>query len=335
MSNMRASSSSFVEAIYPSADNRRFIGSQAGSGFDNEDEVCEDDKIEVRNFTPVWRSVVWILLFGAVTTVIPGLLAYFFRPQLLSVIQWIKQQGFIGYVYFDLFMIGWIVLCLPSTPIELVCGFLFGIYRSFILSITAKTLGSFFSFLIGKYLLHKFINKKISNSNKLLYVVSVALQESPFRILLLVRLTALPLAVKNYGLSALEISNHIFLLSTFIGSIPYSLAWTYFGSISKDLFQILGFENKGEIANDLERHDQIVKYSIEACGILAIVIFVLVMRHYSNKAFAKVHDAHDQRPLLKSTSRISLEIDSCDSRVSRQDVDSILVKRFSIDTKLK
>lgn len=242
------------------------------------------------------KVFIWIFMFLLITVVLPTTVLYFLRKRIIILINWIQSQGVFGYIYFDLLMILWILLCLPSTAIEMASGFLFGFAKSLVVSIIAKTLGSFIAFLLGKYIFHKLIHRNLASSSRILRALDFAMKKSPFRILLLIRLAAMPIAVKNYGTSILDVSKRLFLVCTFLGGIPFTLAWSYFGAASSDLIRLFGGDSDGseDQNSSLNRSKKNVEIILLVSGIVASLVFIFFIKNYTKKAIAEVHDAHEE-----------------------------------------
>lgn len=230
--------------------------------------------------TPIWKSSLWILIFAALSLIIPAVLFIFLKDQLLMVFDWIQEQGVWGIFYCFLVLLIWIIACLPSTVVELAIGFSLGFATSFAVSITAKTLGSLIAFLIGKCL-GKCFRKESHSKSELMQILEVATEASPFRVILLVRISAIPLAIKNYGISSLPISTLKFFFAALLGGVPYSLTWSHLGSASKNLLDLL----EGNEEDEQKKSRRTMEIVLFVLGLLAIAIVLLMLRKYSKKAF--------------------------------------------------
>merc|ERR1712232_804702 len=90
-----------------------------------------------------------------------------------------------------------VCFALPSTPIEIAAGYLYGPIWGTVCGSVSKTAGSTVAFLVGRLLGQRFgyevpgaLADKLS-----------ALQDRPFMTMVGIRVAPLPLAVKNYGLA--------------------------------------------------------------------------------------------------------------------------------------
>ena len=65
----------------------------------------------------------------------------------LGLAQRAHSSGTAGYLSFFAAFTGWVLLTLPTTPLEVAAAFLFGFPRGFAASVGGKTLGSALAFL--------------------------------------------------------------------------------------------------------------------------------------------------------------------------------------------
>lgn len=95
----------------------------------------------------------------------------------------------------------WIVCLIPSTPIELIMAYSYGLWGGFCLIYVGKVTGCAASFALGRTLgcghgmLARF---------ELARALALAVALEPWKILFLVRAAYIPIALKNYGMAALK-----------------------------------------------------------------------------------------------------------------------------------
>jgi uncharacterized membrane protein YdjX (TVP38/TMEM64 family) len=249
--------------------------------------VASSWRERVASWKKDWRTILFSIIFFTVTLVIPPLLLGLLPHQFLFVVKWIHSQGFLGIIYFILLMTVWIVCCMPTTPVELASGFLFGFWRSLIISLIGKTMGSLFAFLFGRFVFHKLVHENIMRKYKIMKAFKLALDQRPYSTLLLIRVAVVPIAIKNYGLSILPVQIHHYLICSLIGGIPFTLAWSYFGSASMDLVQI--FSGSDAAKSPARRNAEI---SLLIMGLVATVLVLWMIRFYTQRALKKFHEDH-------------------------------------------
>jgi uncharacterized membrane protein YdjX (TVP38/TMEM64 family) len=94
----------------------------------------------------------------------------------------------------------WIVVLIPSTPIELVLAYHYGVAGGFALIYLGKVCGCAVSFGLGRQIQ---LGRRLAAENKLMRALSLVVSVEPWRICFLVRAAYIPIALKNYGMAAL------------------------------------------------------------------------------------------------------------------------------------
>ncbi len=102
--------------------------------------------------TRLRRLLPALLLFLAVAALLVtgGVLLAVYHGKLLGISEWMRARAPASAVYFCGFMALWVALCLPSTPIELMAGFVFGFPVAFAALAVGKPLGCCIAFLLGR-----------------------------------------------------------------------------------------------------------------------------------------------------------------------------------------
>jgi len=74
-----------------------------------------------------------------------------FFEQVQEAGEWTNHNLLVGALVFIPFEVIWVVLCVPTTPLELAAGFAFGCRWGLIVDLLGKLLGGALSFVIGRY----------------------------------------------------------------------------------------------------------------------------------------------------------------------------------------
>ena len=120
-------------------------------------------------------------------------------------VEWIEEQGEFSFALMTLLISVWVVLCLPSSIVEPVPGFLYGFRRGFLVAFLGKSFGSLLCVLIARFVIRpSSLRNKVFNRFKVLPAIERAVSRDGFRMLLLIRVLYLPLPVKNYGLGMMN-----------------------------------------------------------------------------------------------------------------------------------
>ena len=131
-----------------------------------------------------------------------------------------------------------IVLMLPGTPMNLACGFLFHVMPGSLVALAAACLGSTVAFLLGRTILSDWASDLIKRKKKL-RAIDLAINRQGFVLIFLMRLSPLfPYSLLNYTLGVTKVSFLKYFIATNLGNMPASVAYTYFGSLMRDITAI-------------------------------------------------------------------------------------------------
>ncbi len=121
-----------------------------------------------------------------------------------------------------------------------------------------------------------------SQRSRTVRAMFLALEHHPWQIGFLIRLLPIPISIKNYGLACLPASAcpfHVFMLTTFVAGVPFTVAWVYLGESARSLLEAL--QGKGE---GLTRHGAYAQeLSFLLVGLAVAIALVLLLRRYTRK----------------------------------------------------
>lgn len=127
------------------------------------------------------------------------------------------------------------VLMVPGTILTLGAGFVFGLTTGTIAVSVGSVLGALLAFLVGRNVARDFVEQKVSQFPKFA-AVDHAVEQAGFKIVLLTRLSpAFPFNVLNYLFSVTKVRTRDYFLASWIGMIPGTLMYVYFGTAIKNL----------------------------------------------------------------------------------------------------
>ncbi|KAA8527552.1 hypothetical protein F0562_034733 [Nyssa sinensis] len=166
------------------------------------------------NWVSVLRIALLLLLLAAITT------AFFTLPIekiLKDFLQWIEQ---------DLGPWGPLVLAVAYIPLTVLCSSSFHTYCAVA------------AFLLGRTIGRSFVISKLKDYPQF-RAVAIAIQRSGFKIVLLLRLVPLlPFNMLNYLLSVTPVPIGHYMLASWLGMMPITLALVYVGTTLKDLSDV-------------------------------------------------------------------------------------------------
>ncbi|CDY66709.1 hypothetical protein HID58_008864 [Brassica napus] len=182
------------------------------------------------------RISVLLILVAAIV------LAFYFLPveQLLrDFLLWVEQDlGPWGPLALAVAYIPLTVLAVPASVLTIGGGYLFGLPIGFVADSVGATLGSGAAFLLGRTIGKPFVVAKLKDYPQF-QSVALAIEKSGFKICLLLRLAPLlPFSMLNYLLSVTPITLGPYLLSSWLGMMPITLALVYVGTTLKDLSDV-------------------------------------------------------------------------------------------------
>ncbi|OUU78773.1 MAG: hypothetical protein CBC38_06570 [Gammaproteobacteria bacterium TMED78] len=180
-----------------------------------------------------------IKLLIIITLIIISLFFIIFFPISIwidSLLLWINQNHKLSSIIYILIYLFSCIFLVPVSIITLAGGFIFGLFQGIILASISSTLGATISFLLGRYLVKSWVQKKIINKHK---IINQIMNKQDFITILLLRLIpAIPFGMLNYSLSITNISLKIFILSSWIGMLPITILYVYLGALADNLKNI-------------------------------------------------------------------------------------------------
>jgi uncharacterized membrane protein YdjX (TVP38/TMEM64 family) len=208
-----------------------------------------------------------------------SIIVLYFTPSILSTVS--IERAFLDFrdvanehlcLAVAVFIVGYASLVVlaafvPSSPISLLGGMLFGPFVGGLAGLTAKTIGAFISFRIWGSIVS--VPEKAPGSR--IRKISEGIRSDGFWYLLLVRLLPiLPFGIVTLAASLARVRLRDFVVATFVGQIPAVFLYAHVGGSAADLLV-----RKDIPTLSLERsiHDLAVPLSLlTAVGILGLVL---------------------------------------------------------------
>ena len=161
----------------------------------------------------------------------------FFNVQqlLVNALNWIRDLGTTGYAVFIIIYILAAVLFIPGSLLTLGAGFLFGVIKGSILVSVASTLGATSAFIVGRYFARGWVSKQIEGNQKF-KAIDEAVAGEGWKIVGLTRLSPIfPFNLLNYAFGVTQVSLRDYFLASWIGMMPGTVMYVYFGSLAESL----------------------------------------------------------------------------------------------------
>jgi uncharacterized membrane protein YdjX (TVP38/TMEM64 family) len=118
----------------------------------------------------------------------------------------------------------------PGTPITILTGTLFGYLLGTIIALVGNTLGGCFAFLLSRYVLQNYVQKKILPHHPKIKRYEKKMAQRGFTTVVVLRFLPLfPFNTLNFLLGTSSISFKKFALGSFVGMIPGTILFVYLG----------------------------------------------------------------------------------------------------------
>ena len=156
-------------------------------------------------------------------------------------------------------------LGVPGTVLVIAGGAVFGLIWGSFLSVIGATLGAIAAFLLSRYLLHDWFNRRFQQSPRLQHFRQI-LHHNSLHCVLAVRFAPIsPFNLANFLFGLTPVSLRAYTLGTFIGIIPGTIAYTWLGVTGHQAFQ----------------HGNWYPFAIASSFLVLLSVIPLLARHQS------------------------------------------------------
>ncbi len=175
------------------------------------------------------------------------------------------------------------VFMVPGTPLTLGAGFLFGPVLGTITVSVGSTIGAALAFLVGRFFARDFVEGLIQKSPKFA-AVNQAVEQSGFKIVALTRLSPVfPFNVLNYLYGATKVSFKNYTLASWLGMLPGTLMYVYFGAAAQNLAEVLAGKFEGGLGAKI----------LFGVGLLATIVVTIYVTKIAGAAIKKYVPAEE------------------------------------------
>ena len=193
------------------------------------------DKESAPSKTSVIRPLVFLALLGAIIFTVH----YFQLDQYLEkerLRQVVAGYGTLGPVIYTLIWVAAPPLFLPGLPIGLAGGILFGPFWGVVYTIFGATIGATLAFLVARYLARDWVAGKLQDTR--LATLDEKVAREGWEIVAFTRLVPIfPFFLINYAFGLTRVPLGPYVLATFFGMLPLTIAYTYFSANVLDLLR--------------------------------------------------------------------------------------------------
>lgn len=151
---------------------------------------------------------------------------------------WIDGLGAWGPFFFIASYIVSLLLLIPSTFLTLGAGVLYGVAWGTVYVSIASTVGATCAFLLARYQVRGFVERKIRGNPKF-RAIDEAVAREGWKIVGLTRLSVLlPFVYLNYAFGVTKVKLKDYFWATWFGMIPGTALYVYIGSLAGDITQL-------------------------------------------------------------------------------------------------
>ena len=217
-----------------------------------------------------------ILILIALLAIIGVLVVrYDLLTQFTVLLAWIEQAGFIGPLVFIALYIVVTVLFVPGSILTLGAGAVFGVVWGTVYVSIGSTLGATAAFLVGRYFLRSWVERKAAGSKRF-QAIDGAIGAEGGKIIFLLRLSPLlPFNLSNYVYSLTKVKVGTYMVASWAGMLPGTVMYVYIGSLIKSLSEI-----------GAERTRQPIEWILYGVGLVATIVGAIYVTRVAKRAIS-------------------------------------------------
>lgn len=157
-------------------------------------------------------------------------------------VSWIETHpGWSWFAFIALYVVVGVLL-VPASLLTLAAGALFGLLQGVIMVSVASVIAAVVAFLIGRGFARHHARRLVGQMPKFM-ALDKAIGERGFLVVLLTRLSPVfPFGLQNYAYSVTAVKLRDYALASWIGMIPATIMYVYFGSVARSLAAIFSGE---------------------------------------------------------------------------------------------
>jgi len=237
-----------------------------------------------------WR---FVRLLAAAVSVAGVVLLFTLFPVtswLVAVVEWIRAQGRVGWLFFAIAYVVAAVVLLPGSVLTIGGGFAYGPLWGLLLVSPVSVLAATTAFLLARMVARDWVVRRLGQDPRVA-AIDAAVGQSGLKIVLLLRLSPVfPFNILNYTLGLTRVGLRDFVLGSWIGMLPGTVLYVYIGSL---------ITSASELASGTRPSSGIAGHALLILGLVATVAVVVFITRIARKA---LKHALDQVPAPKELS---------------------------------
>ena len=216
-----------------------------------------------------------LLALGAVAVAL--LAAVYFLPTgrwLRATVGWVDGLGPWGVVVFVIVYALLSAVAVPTSPLNVAAGLLFGVLLGFAASLAAVSLAAIASFLVARHAARAWVLRRLSCHPRYHSAV-LGLRHESWKMIVLTRLNPLlPSAVANYCFGVTPVRFRTYAAASVVGNAPLCFLLAYLGSVGQLTF------GEGHRRTPAE-------YALYAGGLVATIALTVWITRYTRRKLAE------------------------------------------------
>ena len=194
---------------------------------------------------------------------------------LQNTLTWIDGLGIWGPIVFAGIYIAASVALISGAILTLGAGVIFGVVQGSIYVSIASTAAATVAFLIGRYFLRGWVSKQIESQPKF-KAIDKAVAKEGWKIVGLTRLSPIfPFVFLNYAFGVTQVSLRDYVIASWIGMMPGTVMYVYFGSLAGDLATLGASGSEG---------NSTLQWAINIVGFIATAAVTIFVTKIAKKA---------------------------------------------------
>jgi uncharacterized membrane protein YdjX (TVP38/TMEM64 family) len=222
-----------------------------------------------------WR---WLQLLAVVLSIAGLVLLFALFPVtswLVTVVEWIRGQGRMGWLFFAVAYVVAAVVLLPGAVLTIGGGFAYGPLWGLVLVSPVSVLAATTAFLLARTVARDWVVRRFGQ-NPRVAAIDAAVGQSGLKIVLLLRLSPLfPFNILNYTLGLTRVRLRDFVLGSWIGMLPATVLYVYIGSL---------ITSASKLASGTRPSSGVAGHALLVAGLVATVAVIVVFTRIARKA---------------------------------------------------
>jgi len=209
-----------------------------------------------------------------VAMVLVGVRALGLEASLLALLTRLREAGPLGALVLALCIVVFVPAVLPSAPLTLGAGLLYGPFAGASIVVTATTAGALLSWLLARRVFAPAVALAIDRRPRIRALLALP-QKDDWQLIAMMRMIPFfPFKLSNYALGLTPLSLRAFALGTFIGLWPIALVNAWIGSLAGDV-ALLGTAARPHGA---------LGWALQIGGFVACALLMLVLVRRATRA---------------------------------------------------